>query len=191
MTLWYIDRATAIVALVLFSVVVLLGVWVRLRVRLPGLPRFGTVALHRSVSLLAAAFLGTHIATVVLDSHVSVGVLDVVVPFTAGYQPLWVGLGTVAADLLLAVLVTSLLRPRIGLRTWRAVHWFGYACWPVAMAHSLGVGTDTGSGVALWITVASALLVAAAVVLHLTHPSARRQRAADLLAAPHASRIGE
>src|SRR5581483_7775452 len=127
--LGYASRATGMVSLVLFTLVMVLGIAVRRRGRLPGLPRFGTVALHRSVTLLATVFLALHIATVVGDSYVSVSLLDVVVPWVGSYHPFWLGLGTVALDLVVALTVTSLLRGRIGHRTWRALHWLAYACW--------------------------------------------------------------
>ena len=164
-TLWYANRATGAVCLVLFTVVVLLGIAVHLRTRLPGLPRFGTISLHRTLSLSATAFLALHIGLAVVDSYVSITVVDTVVPFVSAYQPLWLGLGTVAFDLLLVVLVTSLLRRRIGHRAWRAVHWLAYACWPVALLHGIGIGTDAGTDWMTWLTVAcvAAVLTAAGI----------------------------
>lgn len=93
-TLWYANRATGAVCLVLFTVVVLLGIAVRLRARIPGLPRFGTVTLHRTLSLCALVFLVLHITTAIVDSYVDITVADVLVPFVSEYQPLWLGLGT-------------------------------------------------------------------------------------------------
>ncbi|KPI14902.1 Ferric reductase domain protein transmembrane component domain-containing protein [Actinobacteria bacterium OK074] len=168
-TLWYANRATGAVTLVLFTVVVLLGIAVRLRGRIPGLPRFGTVSLHRTLSLSATAFLAAHIAVAVLDGYVNITAVDAVVPFLSDYQPLWLGLGTVAFDLLLAVVVTSLLRERLGHRTWRAVHWLAYASWPVALVHGIGIGTDTGTDWMTWLTVSCVAAVVAAFGLRVTH----------------------
>ncbi|MER5428684.1 ferric reductase-like transmembrane domain-containing protein [Streptomyces sp. NPDC002588] len=181
-TLWYANRATGAVCLALFTAVVLLGIAVRLRTRLPGLPRFGTVSLHRTLSLSATAFLALHIVFAVIDGYVDITVVDVLVPFVSDYQPLWLGLGTVALDLTLAVLVTSLLRPRIGHRTWRAVHWLAYASWPVALVHGIGIGTDTGTDWMTWLTVACVATVIAAFATRLAHAAraARRTPAALL-----------
>jgi predicted ferric reductase len=180
--LWYLNRATGIVCLVLFSAVMLLGIAVRLRARLPGLPRFGTADLHRNLSLLSVAFLGAHIVTAVADGYVSIGPADALVPFLSGYEPLWTGLGTVAFDLLLAVVVTSLLRLRLGHRAWRAVHWTAYASWPVAVAHGIGIGTDSGTTWALWLTAGCVVTVAAAVAARVAAASrrSRRDRPADV-----------
>jgi hypothetical protein len=64
---------------------------------------------------------------------------------------LWLGLGAIALDVLAALLVTSLLRERLGYRAWRAVHWAAYACWPLAVVHGLGTGSDTKLGWVLFI----------------------------------------
>jgi len=167
--LWYANRATGAVSLVLFTTVVLLGVAVRLRGRVPGLPRFGTVSLHRSLSLSATAFLAVHIATAVADGYVGITFLDAVVPFVSDYQPLWLGLGTVALDLMLAVLITSLFRARIGHRAWRAVHWLAYASWPIALTHGIGIGTDSSADWMRRLTVACVAVVLVAFAVRAAH----------------------
>jgi len=141
---WYLTRGTGTVSLLLLTVSVVLGVTTVMRWATTHWPRFVVAGLHKNVSLLAVAFLGVHIATAVLDGFAPIGWLDVVVPFGSAYQPLWLGLGALAVDLLLAVIVTSLLRVRLGQRTWRAVHWLAYACWPIAVLHGLGIGSDGG-----------------------------------------------
>ncbi len=166
--LWYLSRATGLVSLVLLTLTVLGGILVRRGVTPNRLPRFVMWGLHRNVALLSVAFLGLHIATVVLDSYVPINLLDAVVPFTSAYRPIWLGLGAVAFDLLLAVIVTSLLRARIGHRTWRAVHWLGYALWPTAVVHGLGTGSDVGNLWFLAVTVGCILAVGAAVTWRLS-----------------------
>jgi sulfoxide reductase heme-binding subunit YedZ len=141
--LWYATRATGVIALLLLTATVLLGVSGIARIELPGLPRVVTAGLHRNLSLLVIALVGVHVLTTVTDSYTRIGLTAAVVPFSSGYRTLWLGLGAVAFDLLLAVLLTSLLRGRLPYRAWRAVHWLGYACWPVALWHGLGTGTDT------------------------------------------------
>jgi sulfoxide reductase heme-binding subunit YedZ len=139
---WYLNRATGIVALVLMTLTVVLGALVRRQVRLPGLPRFGVVTLHRNVSLISALLLLTHVVSAVVDSYVSIGWLAVLVPFTSGWRPLQVGLGTLAVDLLILIVLTSLLRQRIPERMWRGIHWTSYLLWPLAFLHGLTAGTD-------------------------------------------------
>ena len=163
--LWYLNRATGVVLLVLMTLAVVLGVLVRRHGRLPGLPRFGVVGLHRNVALLSALLLVVHVATAVIDSYVDVGLLDAVVPFLAGYRPFAVGLGTLAVDLLLLIIVTSLLRGRLPLALWRAVHLTTYLMWPIAFVHGLTAGTDLGSGWLLVLALGCAAVTAGAVAV--------------------------
>jgi methionine sulfoxide reductase heme-binding subunit len=145
--LWYLSRATGAVSLLLLTLVVLGGIIIRSGVAGPRLPGFVLLGLHRNVSLLALAFLVVHIASAIIDPYASIRLVDAVVPFGSAYRPFWLGLGALAFDMLLAIIITSLLRVRLGLRAWRMVHWLAYAVWPVALVHGLGTGTDNGQ---LW-----------------------------------------
>jgi len=165
--LWFATRATGLIALVLLTGTVVLGIMTSVRFASPAWPRFVTVSLHRNLSLLTITFTGLHVLTTITDPFASISAVSVVVPFTSGYRRIWLGFGAVAFDLLLAVLVTSLLRTRIGPRAWRAVHWAGYACWPVALVHGLGTGTDGAARWVLAITVVCALAVISAGVWRL------------------------
>jgi sulfoxide reductase heme-binding subunit YedZ len=149
--LWYLARGTGVVSLALLTAILALGVGARSGVGARRLPRFATTLLHRNLSLLAVVFLVVHIATSVLDPFAAIAWTDAVIPLTASYRPLWLGLGAVAFDLMLALAITSLLRARIGLRTWRSIHWLAYACWPIALVHGLGTGSDVRATWMLWI----------------------------------------
>ncbi len=176
---WYLTRGTGVVALILLTLSVALGIANVRRVRLPGAPRFVTLGIHRNVSLLAVVFVVVHVVTTLLDGYVSIGVIAAVVPFTSAYRPVWVGLGAVAFDLLLAVVITSLMRRRVGYRAWRLVHWTAYASWPVALVHSLGTGSDVGSP---WMIALLAVLIATVVVAVLAR--LRGRKALGALPAP-------
>ena len=160
--LWYTTRATGVVALVLLTATVVLGVAGTARFATPRWPRVITAQLHRNLSLLAVVFVAAHVVTTVLDPYAPIGWISAVVPFASSYRTLWLGLGTVAFDMLLAVVVTSLLRARLGYGAWRAVHWLGYACWPVALWHGLGTGTDSKLSWLLALDAACVVAVAAA-----------------------------
>lgn len=158
---WYLTRATGVVSLLLLTLVVVLGVVDVSRIASPSWPRFVVDGIHRQASLLALVFLGLHILTSVLDTYAPISLVDAVIPFHSAYRPLWLGLGAAAFDLLLAVLVTSLLRVRVGARNWRVIHWLAYACWPLAVVHGLGTGSDARQG---WMLVLDFLCVAAVVI---------------------------
>ena len=181
--LWYLNRATGITSLVLMTLTVVLGTVVRRHGRLPGLPRFGVQGLHRNLSLLSALLLITHIGTAVVDSYVDIGVSSTFVPFVSGYRPFAIGLGTLAVDLLLLVIATSLLRNRLPLRWWKAVHLTSYLLWPLAFVHGVTAGTDLGGGwlLALVLGCAAAATwssVAALLARKTTPPPAERAAAA-------------
>lgn len=162
-TLWYTARGSGVVALVLLTIVVALGIASRSGRPAFGLPRFAVQLVHRNASLLAVVLIALHVTTLTLDKYAKVNVSDLLVPFIGSYRPFWQGLGTLALLLIAALVATGLLRNRMPERVWRAVHWLAYACWPVAFAHGLGTGTDTGT---LWLRLIAAVCaftVAAAV----------------------------
>jgi len=179
---WYASRATGIVALLLLTAVLVLGILVNRQGRLPGLPRFAVTGIHRNLSLLSVVFIAVHILTAVLDTYVHIPLLSAVVPFSSGYERLWLGLGAISLDLMIAMIVTSLLRGRMNRLVWRAIHLLAYASWPIAFAHSLGSSTDLQRGWLLGLAVACALVVAAAVIWRLAHAAREVPRAARVAA---------
>jgi methionine sulfoxide reductase heme-binding subunit len=161
--LWYATRAAGLVALLLLTMSVLLGVLTAGRFSSPRWPRFLTVGLHRNLSVIALVFLALHVGTTVLDSYTSIQLSAAFIPFISSYKRGWLGLGAIALDLLIALVVTSLTRIRLGHRAWRLVHWSGYACWPVAVAHGVGAGTDEGTAWAADMTIACVAAVAGTI----------------------------
>lgn len=187
MALWYLTRAAGAVTLVLLTLSVALGVVNVERLASPRFPRFVVDGWHRTLSLLACAVLTLHVVTTLLDGYAPIRLADAVIPFVSVYRPVWLGLGALALDLLAALVVTSLLRGRIGVRTWRAVHWAAYACWPLAFVHGLGTGSDVRAGWVTWLALGCAAVVVGAIAMRLadrrTAPRVRAGAAAALLAA--------
>jgi DMSO/TMAO reductase YedYZ heme-binding membrane subunit len=159
--LWYLTRSAGVVSLLLLTGSTVLGVMATVRWRSERWPRFVTSGLHRNVSLLALAFLVVHIVSAVADGFAPIGWLDSVIPFHGTYRSVWLGLGAVAFDLLLALLVTSAVRQRLGYTTWRVVHWLAYGSWGLAVVHGLGTGTDPK---ATWMQVVTIACVGAVVL---------------------------
>ena len=157
--LWYATRATGLVTLLLLTVSVLLGILTAGRFSTQRWPRFLSQGLHRNISLLLLVFLTLHVGTTVIDTYTSIPLTAAFIPFASSYKAAWLSLGAVALDMLIALIVTSLLRARIGHRAWRRVHWLAYACWPVAVAHGLGTGTDRNATWVFALTVACAVSV--------------------------------
>ncbi|MHB8641625.1 MAG: ferric reductase-like transmembrane domain-containing protein [Gaiellaceae bacterium] len=169
--LWFATRGFGVVSLLMLTAIVALGVAGVTRWRSTRWPRFAVVGLHRNLSLLVLVFIALHVLTTVLDGYAPISVISAVVPFSSPYRPLWLGLGAVSLDLLLALVVTSLLRARIGYQRWRAVHWLAYASWPVALVHGLGTGTDARL---FWMQIVTVVCVASVVAAVLWRVGASR-----------------
>jgi predicted ferric reductase len=180
---WYTSRATGIVALLLLTAVLVFGMLVNRQGRLPGLPRFAVTSLHRNLSLLAVAFIAVHVITAVLDTYVSIPIISGVIPFASGYERLWLALGAISFDLMLAMVITSLLRGRLNRTLWRAVHLLAYVSWPVALAHSIGSSRDLQHGWMLGLGIACALAVTAAIIWRLASAARQLPRAGRVPAA--------
>ena len=177
--LWFVSRASGLVLLVLLTAVMMFGAAARMGRAPRRWPRFAVAELHRTLSLFAVALLALHVLTAILDRYVTIGWAATVIPFLSPYRRLAIGLGTAAADLGAAVLLTSVLRSRLGLRWWRGVHRLAYLAWPTAFWHALTAGSDLRSGWAAAVAWGSAALVLAAIAARLG--SARHRPAGAVL----------
>jgi methionine sulfoxide reductase heme-binding subunit len=175
---WYASRATGVVALLLLTAVFVLGILVNRQGRLPGLPGFAVTNLHRNISLLATTFVVVHVLTAVLDTYVHIPLMSAVIPFTSGYERLWLGLGAISFDLMLAIIVTSLVRGRLNAALWRTIHLTAYASWPVAFVHSVYASTDLQHGPLLYLALVCAAFIGAAVAYRLVSAARQVPRAA-------------
>lgn len=158
--LWTLGRGTGVVALVVLTLSVVLGILARSGRSVGGMGRFGINELHRTAALTGTGLIVLHVGSLLLDPYAQLRLFDAVVPFAGQFKPLWQGLGTLGADLVGVITVVGLLRHRVGPRVFRAVHWLTYALWPVALAHGLGNGTD---GRSAWMLALSAVCTAAVV----------------------------
>lgn len=171
--LWFAARGLGMVLLLTLTGTLVLGIVTNRRWTAEGWPRFVTSELHKNLSLLALVLLGLHGASVLLDTYANLGLRDVLVPFATAYRPLWLGLGVLSGELLVALVVVSLLRQHLGYGLWRLTHWAAYAAWPLALLHGLGTGSDTRFGWALLVYAGcgGAVLVATLVRLALNGPA--------------------
>jgi methionine sulfoxide reductase heme-binding subunit len=142
---WYAARAGGMVAYVLLTAVVLVGLAMSGRERLDGWPRFALEDVHRFLGALTGLFISLHVFALAVDAEANLPLGSLIVPFASSYRPFWTGIGIVAAELLLALAVANHYRTRISYRTWRRLHYLNFAVWIGATAHGLGAGTDTAS----------------------------------------------
>ena len=171
--LWYAERASGIVAYVLLTLLVVLGLTLSSRARSRSWPAFAVEDVHRFVGILAGVFIAVHVSVLAIDSFLPFRVRQILVPFTASYRPLATGLGTVALELLVAVAITNALRRRISHRTWRAVHFLGFAVWAAATGHGLLAGSDRHDAWLLAIYVAAVAAVVAGLLWRTVAPRPR------------------
>jgi methionine sulfoxide reductase heme-binding subunit len=185
-SLWYVSRGTGVVSLLLLTAVMLLGLLVTRQGRLPGLPRFAVSGLHRNLALLAGVFVVVHVLSAVLDGYVDIPLTAAVVPLASPYERIWLALGAVSFDLMLAAIVTSLLRRHLTRGTWRAVHLFAYVSWPIAWVHSVFSSDDLRHGFLFVLAIVCAVAIAAAALWRVVTASRevpRAERVARVLGA--------
>ena len=177
--LWYVSRGTGLALLIMLTAVVVLGALHSGRFAARRWPRFAIAEVHRNLSLVTLAFLVVHVATAIIDPYAGIRWLDALLPFVSTYEPFWLGLGAVASDLFLALIVSSMLRPRISPRAWRGLHWTAYACWPIALVHGFGIGgADSRLGwvLMLMLVCGVAVLIAAVWRYNARHPDTEARR---------------
>jgi DMSO/TMAO reductase YedYZ heme-binding membrane subunit len=176
--LWFANRGTGVVLLGLLTLSTALGVLSTARASSARWPRFATQALHRDAALLTCALLAVHVLTAVVDSYVDIRWWEAFLPRPGGYGQPWLGLGALALDLLVAIVVTSLVRQRMRHRTWRGIHLLTYLVWGLGIVHGVLIGTDSGAAWAKAVTVTSVGVVGAAAVVRLATLRHERRLAA-------------
>jgi methionine sulfoxide reductase heme-binding subunit len=192
---WYAARAAGIVAYVLLTVVVSIGI--SLAGRAPGRgrwrrwPMFAVEDVHRAGGLLVGTFIAIHVLTIAIDSFLPFSLGQLVVPLASTYRPLWVALGIVAAELLLALAVTNHYRDRMPRRWWRAAHYANFAVWAAATLHGMGSGTDRSAQWMMAVYAAAVAGVTVAVVWRLAAAGrlARRLQPVGMLSASGAAAL--
>ncbi len=176
--LWYITRGTGSVLLIVLSLSLALGILTFGRWQSKTLPRFVTVTLHRNLALFSIALLAIHMLTAILDPFAHLGLKDALIPFASSYRPLWLGIGVISGEIMVAIAVTSLVRVRLKFPLWKGIHLLSYLSWPLAVFHGLGTGSDARHSWFLWLTAACITLVVVSLVyrmsLQRTGPAQRK-----------------
>lgn len=156
---WAVARGAGFSAFVLLTVSVALGLVLSLRLTSPRWPGIVTNDVHRFVTNLALWMTGLHLTMLLLDSQSGFSPGELLIPFTGEYRPVATSLGILALYTVLAVLVTTKLRHRIGYRRWRRLHGLAFLAYGAALMHGILAGTDSGAGWATLVYVGSGLTV--------------------------------
>jgi predicted ferric reductase len=171
--IWYFARSSGIVAYLLLSSSMLLGVLMAGRTRFTW-PRFAVEEVHRFLAILTGVFIVLHGSALLLDAVVPIGLVQELVPFTSGYRPFAVGLGVTAMLLIAAVGISNALRQSLPYTTWRKVHYLTLPAWLLASFHGLLAGTDARDPWFAGIAAGSFAAVAIAAWLRFTAERAPR-----------------
>ncbi|MCY0898807.1 MAG: ferric reductase-like transmembrane domain-containing protein [Firmicutes bacterium] len=167
---WDVVRASGFVAYALVSLSVIFGLFLSLRVQSPSRwPRLMNYQLHQHTLLLAALFSLGHGLFAWLDPFMRFHGYEVLVPFMSHYRPLWIGFGILAFYLGIFLALSTWLRPRLGYRAWRLLHYLSYAVFILATIHGLGTGSDTNTRWALAVYALAAGLVALLTIWRFWH----------------------
>jgi len=197
MTIWYIARGSGLAALLLLSISTAIGALMsgQHSTRSGAANRVVVSYLHRVTASLGLGVLVMHLAMILADSYAHVGWQGAIVPFTSGYRPTWVGLGTLAVYTFVLVAAVGAARGRIatsarGATVWRWLHSCAYLGWGMAMLHGLESGTDTPVGWVRWLYVACAVLVVGALTFRLTRLGLHREWRESLRVAGNVPPLG-
>jgi len=158
-TAWYAARAGGFLAYLLLSASVAVGLLLSGRARLQHWPRFALEDVHAFLGFLTGTFIVVHGGALLLDHVVPFSLWQLIVPGAAGYRPLDVAFGVVAAELLAALAITNRYRKKLPHRFWRRAHYLNFGVWALALVHGITAGTDTRNLWAIVIYLTSAALV--------------------------------
>lgn len=164
---WFVIRGSGVVLVVVLALALALGVLSTGRAGSRWWPRFVTQGLHRNLALAGLALALAHVVLVVVDDYVDIRWWQALLPFRPVERPVWGSFGTVAFELMLVVVVTSLARHRLGHTAWRWVHLSAYAVFVLGVAHGLGMGTDAREPWSIGVTLASVVVVLVATASRL------------------------
>jgi len=141
--MWYITRAAGLTSYVLTWLSVVWGLALPSKIFDRLLNGAFTYDFHEFLSLAAIGFMLLHMGVLLFDSYMPYSLAQILVPFLSSYRPLWVGLGVIAFHLTLLVTLTFYIRKRIGMKTFRAIHYFSLLAYLGATAHAFLAGTDS------------------------------------------------
>jgi sulfoxide reductase heme-binding subunit YedZ len=142
-TFWIVARASGFTAYVLLTCATLAGIALRSRALGKSVKPAGVTDAHRFLALLALLAIGVHGVALLNDTSIRIDLPGLLVPGKIPYRPLWVGAGIVAAELTVLVYASFSVRKRIGVRTWRRLHWLTYGIFAAVTVHGLLSGSDS------------------------------------------------
>ncbi len=187
-TFWIIARSAGFTAYILLTLTVIAGLVLKSR-PFGNLIKPATVTdTHRTLAMLGLGSLVIHATALVFDSTVAMPISALFVPGFSPYRPLAVGLGVVAAELMIVIYASFSLRRRMGVKNWRRLHWFTYLVFALGTIHGLAAGTDSGRSWALAIYVGALAAVSIAATWRFLAPLTVSPNRKEVRDVPYRSR---
>jgi predicted ferric reductase len=141
---WNVARAGGFTSYILLTLAIIVGLALSMKLQSPARwPRIINSELHNFLTLLSTIFLGVHVLAVLVDPYIKFSWADTLVPFVSQYRAPWLALGIVAMYVGIAIGISTWLRPHIGYKMWRKLHYLTFGIFVLATAHSIGTGSDT------------------------------------------------
>jgi methionine sulfoxide reductase heme-binding subunit len=182
-TFWIEARASGMLAFALLTLSVVAGLVLKSRPFGTALKPATVTDTHRFLALLCLGATAIHGVALVLDSTIEIGIAGLLVPGFVPYRPLWVGVGVVAAELMVLVYTSFSQRKRIGAKNWRRLHWATYGIFAAMIVHGIMSGTDTTRPWALGMYLGAIGCVVAATAWRALVPPAKPTRKPRAVAA--------
>ena len=142
---WYMSRASALLGYLLLWASTVWGLLLSTKIAKSVLSPVLTFSVHEFLSLLGLGFAAFHAFILLGDRYIAFTLRDILLPFSAGFEPLWVGVGTLSLYLYALITFSFYIRKKIGQQTWRTLHYLTFGLYGMVVAHSLLLGTDSGS----------------------------------------------
>jgi sulfoxide reductase heme-binding subunit YedZ len=176
---WVTSRAAGLVALVLASASV--GVGVSMGGRMIKGRGADLKVIHEALSIATLAAVALHALSLLGDAYFHPTIVDLTIPFASGYREPYMALGIIAGWGLFLFGLSFYARKRIGIARWKVIHRFTALAWMLGVIHTLGEGSDAGR---TWFLAIVTVVVAPTLVLVLARAVRRpgRSRTAGAVA---------
>lgn len=140
--IWIAIRATGLTGYFLLTLSLLMGIYSHIPRK-----KGSVLAFHQIIGQIALLFIAVHAYLLIFDNYEPYSVTELLIPFSASYEPILSGLGTIAVYLLIIVILTSDFMKKVGRSAWKKAHYLVFPLWFLSAIHGLFLGTDTQS---LW-----------------------------------------
>jgi DMSO/TMAO reductase YedYZ heme-binding membrane subunit len=182
-TMWYLSRASGMVAWIVLGITCLWGILLITRMLKPADRPAWLLDLHRYLGVLSLVTVGAHMATLVGDNWVHFGWKELFVPQGSAWHRAAVTWGVIAFYMMVVVQVTSWVMKWLPRKLWHAVHLLSYVLFAMATVHGFMAGTDSSNIVFFAVATGGIAILMFAFVARVLQGRAKREQRAQATAA--------